>query len=53
MNWLRRVIVNRRLEKSLRPDPQYRKRRLAQFPPDRVEKYRLNVVHAGLPDPLR
>lgn len=32
----------------LRPDPEYRERRLAQFSPERRERYWRNVREAGL-----
>ena len=43
MNWLRKMIVNRRLRKTMRPDPEFRRRRLAQFSKDRRERYFRNV----------
>lgn len=42
----RKARVNRALEATLRPDPAYRDRRLAQFSPERRERYQRNV--AGL-----
>lgn len=36
--------ANKRLEQTLRPDPDYRTRRLAQFTPERRERYWSNVA---------
>ena len=44
MKWLRKIINNRRLKATLRPDPEYRARRLAQFSPARRERYWQNVI---------
>ena len=43
MNPLRRILIRRRIAKSLKPDPAYRERRLAQFSPERRERYQRNV----------
>jgi hypothetical protein len=43
MNALRRLIAQLRLKRSLRPDPAYRDRRLAQFGPERRARYWRNV----------
>ena len=40
---LRRYLINRRLRKTMRPDPEYRERRLAQFSKERRERYWSNV----------
>lgn len=39
----RKASINRRLEKTLKPDPEFRARRLAQFDAERREKYERNV----------
>ena len=41
--WLSRFIARRRLKASLRPNDAYRERRLAQFSPERRERYWRNV----------
>lgn len=43
MNFVKRLLIRRRLERSLKPDPTYRNRRLAQFTPERRERYERNV----------
>lgn len=43
MNPLKRLIARRRLARSLKPDPGYRDRRLAQFTPERRARYERNV----------
>lgn len=43
MNLIRKLLVRRRLAKMLKPDPAYRARRLAQFTPERRERYERNV----------
>lgn len=43
MRWLDRLMARRRLERSLKPNPEYRERRLAQFSPERRERYWRNV----------
>lgn len=45
---IRRHLAPRRLKRSLKPCPEYRTRRLAQFGPDRRERYRRNVEAIGL-----
>jgi hypothetical protein len=44
---LRQWIARRRLAKLLRPNPEYRNRRLAQFNPERRERYWKNVNAAS------
>lgn len=39
----RRRRINARLEATMKPDPLYRKRRLAQFPPERRDRYERNT----------
>lgn len=43
MNPLKRLITRRRLVRSLKPDPGYRDRRLAQFTPERRARYLRNI----------
>lgn len=43
-----RYFANRRLAKTLRPDPEYRANRLAQFDRERRERYLRNISEAGL-----
>lgn len=45
---LRRWLARYRLSKTMKPDPKYRERRLAQFSPERRERYWRNVRLAGL-----
>lgn len=45
---LRKFIINYRLKKTMKPDPSYRERRLAQFDEQRKARYWLNVRLAGL-----
>lgn len=40
----RKARIRRALEASLKPDPAYRDRRLAQFTPERRERYHRNVM---------
>lgn len=40
---LKRWLIRRRLEALMRPDPEYRERRLAQFSPERRERYWRNI----------
>jgi hypothetical protein len=47
MNALSRILARRRLKRSLRPDPEYRDRRLAQFDVERRERYWRNVQLVG------
>lgn len=42
--YFRRLMARRRLDRSLRPDPEYRERRLAQFTPERRARYWRNVT---------
>lgn len=44
MAWLRRLLIMRRLRATMRPDPEYRERRLAQFDQARRERYWRNVA---------
>lgn len=48
MNPIKRILARRRLAKSLKPDPAYRERRLAQFSPERRARYERNtaLIHA-------
>lgn len=41
---IRQYLTRRRLAKSLRPDPAYRERRLAQFSPERKWRYYANAA---------
>lgn len=43
MGLFTRLMARRRLERSLKPDPQYRERRLAQFDEARRQRYWNNV----------
>lgn len=43
MNPISKYLANRRLAKSLKPDPDYRKRRLAQMTPERRARYQQNL----------
>ena len=43
MRWLKNLMARRRLERSLKPDPTYRERRLAQFDEARRQRYWNNV----------
>lgn len=42
-----KFLANRRLAKTLRPDPEYRARRLAQFDSARRERYARNIEGLG------
>lgn len=42
--FFKRKLAARRLRKMMRPDPDYRQRRLAQFTPERRAKYWSNVT---------
>lgn len=42
-NPITRLLTLRRLKRSMKPDPAYRERRLAQFSPERRERYERNV----------
>lgn len=44
MNPIRRALIRRRLKRSMRPDPDFRERRLAQFTPERRARYWRNVL---------
>lgn len=41
---IKQWLAARRLKKLMRPDPEYRERRLAQFSPERRERYWRNVA---------
>jgi hypothetical protein len=43
MGALRKWLIRRRLARTMRPDPDYRARRLAQFSTDRRARYFRNV----------
>lgn len=43
MNPLKHFLAVRRLKRSMKPDPQYRDRRLAQFSEERRNRYRDNA----------
>lgn len=43
-NRLKAHLARRKLAKLVRPDPDYRERRLAQFTPARRERYWRNVL---------
>jgi hypothetical protein len=45
---IRRLITLYRLKRTMKPDPDYRDRRLRQFSPERRERYFENVRRAGL-----
>lgn len=40
---IRKFLIRRRLKATMRPDPQYRDNRLAQFSPERRRRYERNV----------
>lgn len=42
-HWPRKKLIQRRLKATMRPDPDYRERRLAQFCPERRVRYWRNV----------
>jgi hypothetical protein len=44
---LKRILTNRRLVKSMKPDPGFRENRLAQFSRERRERYWRNVLGVG------
>lgn len=44
MKFIRRWIARRRLERSLKPCPELRERRLRQMSPERAERYRRNAA---------
>lgn len=44
MHWFRRLLIRRRLARLMKPNPEYRARRLAQFGPERRERYWRNVL---------
>jgi hypothetical protein len=45
---IRRLLTLYRLKRTMKPDPDYRDRRLRQFSPERRERYFENVRRAGL-----
>tara|TARA_R110000868_G_scaffold410473_1_gene698589 strand:+ start:745 stop:894 length:150 start_codon:yes stop_codon:yes gene_type:complete len=45
---IRAKFARKRLAATLRPDPEYRERRLAQFTTARRERYLDNIRKAGL-----
>ncbi len=47
---LKRYLARKRLERIMRPDPELRERRLAQFTAKRRERYWRNVEAALHPD---
>lgn len=49
MGMLKRYLINRRLKATMKPDPEYRERRLAQFNKERQMRYWLNAsaVYGG------
>jgi hypothetical protein len=46
---IRKYLTKRRLARSLRPDPQYRENRLAQFDRDRRNRYLINAKSVTCP----
>ena len=45
----RRLTARRRkLEETLTPDPEHRKRRLAQMSPERAARYKRNIEDIGM-----
>lgn len=48
--YIKRLKARRALERSLRPDPQYRQNMLAQFTAERRARYWANVNAALHPD---
>lgn len=49
---LKRYLARKRLERIMRPDPESRERRLAQWSPERQARYWRNVEAALHPDGL-
>jgi Tfp pilus assembly protein PilF len=47
---IKRFLARRALERSLRPDPQFRANMLSQFSRERRERYEANVRAALHPD---
>lgn len=47
---IRQYLAKRRLAKSLRPNPEQRKRRFAQFMPGRVVRYQINAMLVNKPE---
>lgn len=39
IQWLRKQRINKRLKATMRPDSDFRERRLAQLSPDRRKRY--------------
>ena len=50
IRYIKRRLARRALERSLRPDPQYRQNMLAQFTAERRARYWANVEAALYPD---
>ena len=50
MDMLKRWLARRALNRIMRPDPEYRSKRLAQFSKERQERYWRNVQAALHPD---
>ena len=48
MNPIRQYIIRKRLKASMRPDPEYRERRLAQFSGERLKRALRNIAEIGL-----
>lgn len=46
---IRQYLAKRRLARSLRPDPQYRDNRLAQFDRNRRNRYLINAKSVNCP----
>ena len=43
LSMIKRHMARKRLEKTMRPDPAYRERRLSQFTPERRARYLENA----------
>ena len=50
IRYIKRHLARRALQRSLRPDPQYRQNMLAQFTAERRERYWANIEAALHPD---
>lgn len=48
MNPISKYLANRKLAKSLKPNPDYRRRRIAQMSPERRARYERNMEALGL-----
>ena len=55
MKWIRTWLARRRLERTLKPCPEIRERRLRQMTPERRDRYLRNMasIHAELRGPAR